>query len=125
MPKPEVPCSILRGFGVFRKIISSGTVLLERPLRAFYLQDVNRSNSVFIGFAVTRNFSKAVDRNRLKRLMRESFRQNRKSFFEQRQGELQLVIMYVGNTARNPKQVHLDEITTAMRAIFQSIGKDQ
>ncbi|MFI5253219.1 MAG: ribonuclease P protein component [Bacteroidota bacterium] len=68
---------ILRGRNSFREVFENGRKCECKFLRCFYLLDeqTNRSNSaVSAGFAVSRQFTRAVDRNRVKRLMRESYR---------------------------------------------------
>lgn len=64
-------------------------VYLVRPLRTFYPAQA--------GFSVPkRNFKHAVDRNRIKRLMREAYRLNKLPFYEKlAAGQKQLAVMFV------------------------------
>jgi ribonuclease P protein component len=120
MSKPEVPVTSLRGFGAFRAIISNGKVVIEKPLRLFYLTDGGQSNGISVGFAVTRNLRRAVDRNHIKRLMREAFRLQHAVFNNNKQldGGLKLVIMYAGSKARKPKTVQLKEISASTHSLL-------
>ncbi len=67
-------------------------VYLVQPLRTFYPAQA--------GFSVPkRNFKHAVDRNRVKRLMREAYRLNKLPFYEKlaaRQKQLAVMFVYKG-----------------------------
>jgi ribonuclease P protein component len=124
MSKPEVAVKSLRGFGAFRAIITSGSVVLERPLRLFYVIEPDQPRSIAVGFAVTRGLRRAVDRNYIKRLMRESFRLQQVIVTNSQTvtGALKLVILYAGGKSKNPKTVSLNEISTSMHALLNSIA---
>jgi len=124
MSKPEVPIKSLRGFGAFRAIISNGKVIVEKPLRLFYVNESGQPNVVTVGFAVTRNLRRAVDRNHMKRLMREAFRLHHAVFNNKRQldGGLKLVIMYAGSKTQKPQMVQLKEISTSMHFLLGSVS---
>jgi ribonuclease P protein component len=54
------------------------------PLRIIYLQFQNQNFPLKAGFtASSRNFKRAVDRNRIKRLMRETYRLQKNKLFHQ------------------------------------------
>jgi ribonuclease P protein component len=126
MPKPEVPIYNLRGFGAFSAIISNGNVITEKPLRLFYVFEKGKATTVSVGFAVTRNFRRAVDRNHIKRLMREAFRLEHAVFNNERQrvGELKLVIMYADSKTRKSQMVHLNNVSSSMHALLGSISNE-
>ena len=127
MSKPEVSVKSLRGFGAFKDILSNGKTINEKPLRLFYVTGGGQQNVVFVGFAVTRKLRRAVDRNHIKRLMRESFRIQQASFNNNMQlvdGGLKLVIMYAGSKTRNPQLVTLNEISVSMHALLNNISNE-
>jgi len=71
---------ILRGYSVFSDILKSGEFVQGPGLRCYFKKKrrENGETSVRAGFAVARkDVPLAVDRNRLKRLMREAFRRNK------------------------------------------------
>lgn len=67
---------IIRGRNTFHNIISSGNRLVEKTILCFYqIEDsANEPNQILVGFSVSKKIGKAVVRNRIKRLMRESYR---------------------------------------------------
>ena len=125
MLKPEVPVHSLRGFGAFSTIISAGNVLLDKPLGMFYVFDGNLPDNIYVGFAVTKKLHRAVDRNRIKRLMRESFRIHKMMLVKKKMnGELKLVIMYAGSKMKSPMTVALHEVSSSMLALLNRIPSE-
>ena len=76
-------------------------VYLVRPLTTFY--------PARAGFSVPkRNFKHAVDRNRVKRLMREAYRLNKFSFYEKqvaRKQQMAMMFVYKGKTLPTQEEV--------------------
>ncbi len=70
---------IIRGRTAFHNIISSGNRLVGKVVLCFYRIEEcrNESNQILVGFTVSKKIGKAVVRNRIKRLMRESYRLHR------------------------------------------------
>lgn len=70
------------------------------PLRVIYLETEQQLTPLQAGFTVNkRNFKKAVDRNRIKRLMRESYRlqkNNLKNELAKSNKTLALFFIYTG-----------------------------
>ena len=84
-------------------------------LEASFDEDIQTKTGVSVS---KRHFKKAVDRNRIKRLMRESYRLNRAEYFNNITTQYALMILYIGNEKPNYKLVN-----TAMDTLFTKFSK--
>jgi ribonuclease P protein component len=93
-PKKERLCSKKLWEAVFRK----GARLKAFPLVLQYCKCPLPENvPVQVGFAVPKkSFKKAVDRNRIKRLMREAYRLEKPGLFNNIEGSYAFVFLYLG-----------------------------
>jgi ribonuclease P protein component len=66
----------LKGRKLVQELFSKGKTFTVYPVKVFYMQpDVKLNNAVKAGVGTSaRHFKKAVDRNRIKRLLREIYR---------------------------------------------------
>ena len=89
-------------------------VYLVNPLTTFYPAQASFS-------VPKRNFKHAVDRNRVKRLMREAYRLNKTAFYEKLvERKQQLAIMFVYKGKELPE---LESVTTAVLHCLNKISK--
>jgi ribonuclease P protein component len=73
----------LKSHKLIELLFKQGTSFSIFPLRILYLFPGNNIALLQAGFAVsTKNFKKAVDRNKVKRLMREVYRKQKSELFK-------------------------------------------
>ncbi|WP_339660439.1 ribonuclease P protein component [uncultured Polaribacter sp.] len=80
------------------RLYAEGNSVKAFPLRMMYLQTAHTSNfPAQVGVSVAkRNFKKAPDRNRLKRLMRETYRLQKEIVYDNLQDPYVFMISYIG-----------------------------
>lgn len=83
------------------RVFREGKSFMAFPLKIHWLAEVSANPALQAGVTVpTRHFKKAVDRNKIKRLMREAWRLNKNTLKEQtlsQQKNLYVFIVFVGN----------------------------
>jgi ribonuclease P protein component len=73
----------LKSRKAIQAIFEEGKSVKEYPIFLFYQKATSEEIPMRIGFSVSkRNFKSAVDRNRVKRLMREAYRLNKSSLVD-------------------------------------------
>ena len=90
----------LKSQKLIEKLFSEGKSVAVYPLRLVYLK-TNFEDPVQIKTGVSvskRNFKTAVARNRIKRLMREAYRLNKASYFDNIPDKYAFMILYIGKT---------------------------
>ncbi|MGJ8743446.1 ribonuclease P protein component [Polaribacter sp.] len=88
----------LKSKKLIEKLYKEGKTVKTFPLRMIYLQTKHTSNfPAQVGVSVPkRNFKSAVDRNRIKRLMRESYRLQKEIVYNNLDAPYVFMISYLG-----------------------------
>ena len=104
-----------------KKLFSGGKSISRYPLKLFYMPvEEGQEVPIKVGVSVPkRNFKKAVDRNRIKRLMRESYRLNKHLIFNNIEGNFAFLILYLGKEL--PRYTEVEE---SLADIFRKLVKE-
>ena len=105
---------------LIRSIFEEGKSITSYPLKLIYLEikDPTRTK-IQCGVTVPkRNFKSAVKRNRIKRLLRESYRLNKEQIFNNIEGSFAFLFLYIGKEIPG-----YEEVEKQMRVILQKFLK--
>jgi ribonuclease P protein component len=101
--KEEKLCSRKRIAEVFVR----GKVVFSHPLKvSFIARNESEDPSLFLVSVPKRNLKKAVNRNRVKRLMRESIRLN-KNILSDSRNKFDICIVYTGKKIPKPEVIDI------------------
>ena len=108
----------LKSRKVIERIFLEGRAVTAHPLKLVYIPDPSNGNTQRVAFSVgKRHFKKAVDRNRIKRLLREVYRTNKELYFNNISTPYALMILYIGNTIPN-----YNEVESACKVLFDKFA---
>ena len=105
---------------LIRSIFEEGKSITSYPLKLTYL-DIKDPTRAKIQCGVTvpkRNFKSAVKRNRIKRLLRESYRLNKEQIFNNIEGSFAFLFLYIGKEIPG-----YEEVEKHMRVILEKFLK--
>lgn len=119
----------LTGEKLIQKVFASKHRFLVHPIKVNFLFNQQLKDDVPIKVLVScpkRNFKKAVDRNRIKRLLRETYRQNKHSLVDAlKTSEFNLVVtlVFIGNEIPEFKYIENKIILTLNRLTEETIKR--
>jgi ribonuclease P protein component len=103
---------------LIKALFENGKAATVYPLRVIYLKQEHSGNFlVQAGVSVSkRNFKRAVDRNRIKRLMREAYRLNKSILYDNLQDKYIMMYIYLAK-----KEEPFQEIEKNMIALMEKL----
>ncbi|RLD28788.1 MAG: ribonuclease P protein component [Bacteroidetes bacterium] len=106
----------LKSKKLIEQLFTEGKSVSVHPLRLIFIEaSFAEGVKLKVGVSVSkRNFKKAVDRNRIKRLLRECYRLQKHTYFNNITTQYAFMILYIGND--KPIYKHLE---TKMKLLFK------
>jgi ribonuclease P protein component len=106
----------LKSKKLIEQLFANGQSVSAYPLRLVFIKttfddDINAKTGVSVS---KRNFKTAVTRNRIKRLMRESYRLNKAHYFNNITTQYAFMILYIGKELPT-----LPLVETKMKTLFE------
>lgn len=110
----------LKSQKLIEQLFSEGKSVSAYPLRMVYLKTNFEEDTQFkTGVSVSkRNFKNAVDRNHIKRLLREAYRLNKTVYFNNILSSYALMILYLGKDGTD-----FDSVDTKMKQLLDAFSK--
>ncbi len=108
----------LKSKNAFAALFKNGSSAKFYPIRVVYIKwPIENSKFPQVGFSVSkRKFKKAVDRNRIKRLLREAYRLNKIEVLTNLQHNYAVLFIYLHHQENSYKNIN-DAVVLAMKHI--------
>ncbi len=106
------------------QLFEEGESVKAFPLLLVYKTDENLETPFQVGFSVSkRNFKNAVDRNRIKRLLREYFRKNKYLFVLAKEKQFLFMFIFTGKSMPSYQDIEkaMQKIARKFTTIIQTI----
>jgi ribonuclease P protein component len=106
------------------QLFKEGKSVSVFPFRVLYLPQPEAGELLQAGFSVSsKNFRKAVDRNRIKRLMREAYRLQKlplKSLLEKKNNRLVVFLIYTGKEMPDYEFIY-EKVNVVLQTIIKKL----
>tara|TARA_R110000796_G_scaffold183498_2_gene300044 strand:+ start:125500 stop:125919 length:420 start_codon:yes stop_codon:yes gene_type:complete len=115
----------LKSKKLFEQLFAEGKSIANYPLRLIYVKTVLKETiSIKVGVTVSkRNFKSAVKRNRIKRILRESYRCNKSIVFNNSNNNYALLFLYLGKEM--PKSIAVEKkMISLLEKFTEKIGEE-
>ena len=116
----------LKSRKLIEQLFKEGKSISKFPIKLIYLQ-VELPEAVKIQAGVTvpkKNFKSAVKRNRIKRLLRETYRLNKPLVFNNSEGDFALLFLYLGKEM--PQYVEVEKsMKKVLQKFIETIGHEK
>ncbi|ASO04833.1 ribonuclease P protein component [Arenibacter algicola] len=114
----------LKSKKLIEQLFAEGIGVTNYPIKLVYLKTRFEDDSKCkVGVTASkRNFKSAVKRNRIKRLMRESYRLNKHLIFNNIEGNFAIMFLYLGKEMPSQSKI-TDTMIPLMRKFVDEIAK--
>lgn len=100
------------------QLFAEGRSVSIYPIKLIYLETKGQEAAIQVGVAVPKkNFKSAVERNRIKRLLRESYRLNKATVFNNTRSEFAFLFLYLGK-----EMPTFQEVERKMKSLLQKFN---
>ncbi|MCK0158089.1 ribonuclease P protein component [Cellulophaga sp. F20128] len=114
----------LKSKKLIEQLFTEGKTVTNFPIKLIYLPCTLENTPLKVGVTVAkRNFKSAVDRNRIKRLLREAYRSNKHIVYNNIEGDYALLFLYIGK--QMPESETIEKSTIAVLTKLQKKLSDE
>ncbi len=116
----------LKSQKLIEQVFLDGKAVTQFPIKLIYLKHgLIASPTVQAGFvAPKKNFKSAVKRNRIKRLLRETYRLNKHTLFNNIEGNYALMILYLGKELPQYKAIE-EKMVAVLGAFIKKVSNEE